>query len=284
VEGLEISKRKWWVGALLSFLLPGLGQIYNGQPKKGLIFWAIHLSWFAVFAFPFLLGLTISVWLAAAACEILWRVVVAVEAGITATRSENYVLQPYNKAPRYVLIFIIAIGISTGFKYLIKANLVQAFKIPSASMAPTVLVGDHILVDKRPSATNPVRGSLIVFIYPEDPTKDFIRRVVAVGGDTVEMRDKILYVNKIPSGDEYAVHLEKDIVPATQNPRDNFPPKLVPEGAFFTLGDNRDRSYDSRFWGFVPKQNVRGTVKVIYWSWDSQNGKVRWSRIGKELR
>lgn len=124
---------------------------------------------------------------------------------------------------------------------------------------------------------------LSFFEYPEDPSKDFVKRVVAVGGDIVAIRNKELFVNNKPAKESYVVHKELGVIPASQNPRDNFGPSTVPEGYYFTMGDNRDRSYDSRFWGFVEKSKIKGTVRNIYWSWDRNKNEVRWNRIGTKV-
>jgi len=157
----------------------------------------------------------------------------------------------------------------------IRAFVVQAFKIPSGSMEPTLLVGDHILVNKFlygvklpffqstliPIST-PERGDIIVFIYPEDKSKDFIKRVIGTPGDRVQMQDKQLLVNGQPFDDKYGYYNEK-----AGNPSRSFGPVVVPEDHYFVMGDNRDHSMDSRFWGFVPSEAVKGKAFIIYWSW-----------------
>lgn len=189
-----------------------------------------------------------------------------------------------------------AIAIAVVLALFIRAFVVQAFKIPSGSMEPTLQVGDHILVNKfiygiRLPVTNtkmipvsrPERGDIMVFEYPVEPDKDFIKRVVAVPGDVVEIRDKKVYVNG-RLVDQYTVkHTKKRVLPGTVNARDNFGPVIVPEDAYFVLGDNRDNSYDSRFWGFVKDSAIKGEAFIIYWSWDKDNFGVRWGRIGKVL-
>ena len=132
----------------------------------------------------------------------------------------------------------------------------------------------------------PQRGDIIVFKYPEDPKKDFIKRVVGIGGDVVECRDKQLYVNQKRVIDGYSVYTDPHIYPADhpRGERDNFGPIKVPENALFVMGDNRDESYDSRFWNFVDLKAVNGKAFIIYWSWDKQNFGVRWNRLGQILR
>ena len=177
---------------------------------------------------------------------------------------------------------------------IIRTFLVQAFKIPSGSMEDTLAIGDHILVnkflygskipftDKRIlKIRDPRRGDVIVFEYPEDPSKDFIKRVIGTPGDVIEEKDKQVYVNGQPYVNPHEVHKEKDLIPREQNPRDNFGPVKVPEDSYFVMGDNRDRSYDSRFWGFVKNPKIKGQAFIKYWSWDSPRFRVRWGSIGK---
>jgi signal peptidase I len=177
---------------------------------------------------------------------------------------------------------------------IIRTFLVQAFKIPSGSMEDTLAIGDHILVnkflygskipftDKRIlKIRDPQRGDVIVFEYPEDPSKDFIKRVIGTPGDVIEEKDKQVYVNGQPYVNPHEVHKEKDLIPREQNPRDNFGPVKVPVDSYFMMGDNRDRSYDSRFWGFVKNPKIKGLAFIKYWSWDSVRFRVRWGSIGK---
>lgn len=190
-----------------------------------------------------------------------------------------------------------AIVIAVILALFIRTFVVQAFKIPSGSMKPTLQIGDHILVNKFiygvkipfVDATlvpikDPRRGDIIVFKFPEEPDKDFIKRVVGVAGDVVEGRDKKIYVNGKRQAHDYAVNTDPHIVPGSLQPRDNFGPVTVPEGMLFVMGDNRDHSYDSRFWGFVTLDAVKGKAFIIYWSWDKENFGVRWKRFAKMLR
>ncbi len=186
-----------------------------------------------------------------------------------------------------------AIVVALILALFIRTFVVQAFKIPSGSMEPTLEIGDHILVNKFlygikiPFTSwnllpfqNPKRGDVVVFIYPLDRDKDFIKRVVAVAGDTVRIVNKKLYLNGAEVTDRHAVYKEDTIFPGEMQKRDNFGPITVPPGMIFVLGDNRDRSLDSRFWGFVPLNDVRGKAFIIYWSWDSQRTTLRWNRLG----
>jgi signal peptidase I len=179
----------------------------------------------------------------------------------------------------------------------IRTFVVQAFKIPSGSMKQTLQIGDHILVNKFIfgvkipywnktiiSLKSPQRGDIIVFKYPVDPQKDFIKRVIGVGGDVIESRDKQLFVNHERVNHDFGVHTDPHILSGGNKPRDNFGPLTVPENSLFVMGDNRDESFDSRYWGFVDLKAVSGKAFIIYWSWDKLNFGVRWNRLGQILR
>lgn len=279
--------RKPWVAGVLTFVTRGLGHLYAGNPKRGLILFGIEqclvialgISTLVYTPDVYSLLLFVAIGIAFAIFCILDAVKIA------KTKREQYELSKYNRWYAYVGYFIVmSLCISSLISEGVKANLVKAYKLPSGAMEDTLLIGDHILVDKRSPARQPQRSDIVIFEYPEDPTKDFIKRVVAIGGDTVEVKNKNVLVNGTAVTEPYVVHKEANIIPATENPRDNLAPKIVPAGSYFMMGDNRDRSYDSRFWGFVTKDKVKGTVKSIYWSWDREKGAVRWSRIGKKIQ
>jgi signal peptidase I len=209
--------------------------------------------------------------------------------------------------------------------------LVEAYKIPSGSMERTLLAGDFLLVNKwvygaeipfsnrhLPAVRTPKRGDVIVFEWPSDPTKNFVKRLVGLPGDTVAMSGGKLLLNGVAQQERYVVHIAPTSDPtsdefrwqrsfiihaptdsattpggATQyHPtRDNWGPLLVPANSFFALGDNRDNSYDSRYWGFVPDTLLRGTPLVVYYSYSPDSSvsadwlrRIRWSRLGETVR
>ncbi len=178
---------------------------------------------------------------------------------------------------------------------LIRAYVVQAFKIPSGSMIPTLDIGDHILVNKFIYGTTipftddrilvfekPKRGDIIVFKFPVDHKRDFIKRVIGVEGDRIEIRNKVVYVNGKPLNEPYVIHNDNGVEPGWAEPRDNLGPFIVPKGKVFVMGDNRDQSYDSRFWGYVDvNKEILGKAFIIYWSWSSNRHWIRFDRIGK---
>ena len=188
--------------------------------------------------------------------------------------------------------------------FFIRTFVVQAFKIPSGSMLPTLQIGDYIFVNKFVYGIKipftrktlipigqPRVNDIIVFQYPPNPKLDYIKRVIAISGDVVEIRDKQVFVNKKPFVDPYA-HFEDPVIrPANLDHRDNFGPITVPANSLFVMGDNRDNSQDSRFWGFVRNGDVRGKAWRVYWSWDIDQpllslgrlSSIRWARFGRAV-
>lgn len=193
-----------------------------------------------------------------------------------------------------------AICIAVLLALFIRTFVVQAFKIPSGSMLPTLLIGDHLLVNKFMYGVKmpftgkllipfnePERGDVVVFRFPKDRSVDYIKRVIGTPGDTVEIREKKVYINGEPIEDPYAHISTPSVLNANASPRDNFGPVLVPDDRIFVMGDNRDNSYDSRFWGFVDQKDILGKAFILYWSWDIDKPllsldrltSIRWKRL-----
>jgi len=209
-----------------------------------------------------------------------------------------------------------AIVIALLLALFVRTFIVQAFKIPSGSMLPTLKIGDYLLVNKfiygikMPftgtiliPVHEPKPNDIVVFKFPKDPRLDYIKRVIGVPGDQVEIRQKKIFVNGKPFADRHGVHQDPMILPSSlinpdifhtweiQGNRDQFGPIQVPEGKIFVMGDNRDNSYDSRFWGLVDQKAVLGKALIIYWSWDVKQpffslarfASIRWNRLGDVL-
>ena len=193
-----------------------------------------------------------------------------------------------------------AVGTALLLAFIIRTFVMQAFKIPSGSMLETLQVGDQLLVNKlsygtpvdipftgreifhTPRFGDPKHGDVIVFKYPDNLKRDFIKRVIGVPGDTILIEDKKVYRNGQLLDEPYVIHLDPNTGPKG-DPRDNRGEIVVPEGKYFVMGDNRDKSLDSRFWGFVDRDLIRGKAMILYWSWNAEAGlthKVRWERIG----
>ncbi len=201
--------------------------------------------------------------------------------------------------------YVEAIVVAVLLALFVRTFIVQAFKIPSGSMLPTLQIGDHLLVSKFSygvrlpvigtsliSRQGPAHGDVVVFRFPRDRSLDYIKRVVAIGGDTIEVRDKQVLLNGQQVENPHAHFTSHDIMSSAAGPRDNFGPVTVPDGKIFVMGDNRDNSYDSRFWGFVDLQDVLGKALIIYWSWDVDKSlfsidrytSIRWDRLGGIVR
>jgi len=193
-----------------------------------------------------------------------------------------------------------AIAIAILLALFIRTFMVQAFKIPSGSMLPTLLIGDHLLVNKfiygirvpfsgkvLVPLKDPKSGDIIVFKFPKDRSIDYIKRVVGIPGDKIEVKNKKVYRNGKLAEDPFAHFTSTTILPGSVSPKDNFGPITVPEGKYFVMGDNRDNSSDSRFWGFVETNDVLGKAMIIYWSWDIDKpllsvdrfSSIRWGRL-----
>jgi signal peptidase I len=267
---------------LLTFFVPGLGQIYAKKTKKALIFFFIYLgfTFLGIFLSQYIIKPESNITYAfaiffAAMClaAVIFNIIVFVDAYRSAKRFNEE-----NNLPRkisWIKRILFVVGIIILFLYppveipirnysnYIRHNVVRAFKIPADSMSPTLRIGDRVLADLityKKSA--PQRGDVIVFRYPLDLRRDFAKRLIAVGGETVEIRDGKIYIN----GQLSDIPGAKDV--HYQN-RGNYGKAgqliQVPQGNYFVLGDNTAASLDSRYWGFVPQENLIGKVYKIYW-------------------
>ncbi len=199
--------------------------------------------------------------------------------------SKGHVFREYYEA---ILVAVI-------FTLFARTFVAQAFKIPTGSMEDNLLVGDHLFVNKfiyAPHWDTPIhrlmpyrdirRGDVVVFKYPQEPERDFIKRAVAVPGDTLEIRDKVVFVDGKQEVNPHLVHKDPIVFPNSQfvsdqaRRRDQFGPFTVPPGSVFCMGDNRDNSYDSRFWGPVPRDYFKGRALFIYWSYEAEPNSHEW--------
>ena len=191
------------------------------------------------------------------------------------------------------LVIVLAVVIT------FRGVVAQAYQIPTGSMERTLLIGDYLYINKMlygseidigfhghryfyhrfPAFRHPEPGDIIVFRYPVNPQQDFIKRCVAVAGQTVEVRDKVLYVDGKRQNEPYAVHDDSRVFPREITVRDNFGPIKVPPHCLFMMGDNRDNSLDSRFWGPLPENMVKGKAMFTYFSWDPGEHMVRFNRM-----
>jgi len=209
--------------------------------------------------------------------------------------------EPFRKST--VREYFESIVIAVILALFIRTFVVQAFKIPTGSMENNLLIGDHLLVNKfvfGPTESRlervllPVRDvrrrDVIVFKYPEEPDRDFIKRVIGLPGETVELRNKTVYINGRPLDEPYVHFLQppaasSDLYETTSyDVRENYGPVTVPPGHYFVMGDNRDNSQDSRYWGFLPRDYIKGRALVIYWSYEASREDYEEDGAGATLR
>ena len=220
-------------------------------------------------------------------------------------KSANSQLEPTGYRKSTVREYFESICVAVILALFVRTFVVQAFKIPTGSMENNLLIGDHLLVNKfvfAPTMTKlergvlPIaqvrRGDITVFKYPEEPERDFIKRVIALPGETIELRRKRVYINGTMLDEPYV----RFLVPPDEERDDDFDvrvrygPVTVPDGHYFMMGDNRDNSQDSRYWGFLPQEYVKGRALFVYFSFGQESGLsglvtgVRWSRIFHQIR
>lgn len=272
------------LSGLLSFITPGLGQLRNGQLLKGIVFFlleyliALFLIWIGLY--KTFHGMILMV---AIAFGLL--IYIIFDAFYIAFKTKMRIKESYNKWPIYVLLIIFNIILAGKFKSFINSNWLTAHKIPTSSMEPTLKVGDYLIADYHFYKNHPMLpGDIIVMRYPKNTELKYVERCIAVGGQVVEIRNKSVYVDGKRFEDSLKTqfidpniysedYADPQIYPGYPGNRDNYGPVRVPDKHYFVLGDNRDNSSDSRFWGFVPLNLVLAKPLYIYWSPDK-------SRIG----
>ena len=201
---------------------------------------------------------------------------------MSATTHTRSTLREYVEAALWALVLTL----------FLRAFVIQAFRIPSESMVKTLLVGDFLFVNKfeygpkipfthvrLPGLRPPRRGDVIVFQFPQNPSQDFIKRCIATGGQTVTIADKQVAGDGQPLREPYTQHTHPNIRPAGLDFRANYGPYTGPTGTLFMMGDNRDNSNDSRYWGPVDLDLVKGRAMFLYWSWDGEKQWPRWNRL-----
>lgn len=292
--------RKAWLAAFLSSLIPGIGQFYNKQIIKGIAFIVAVVAIAVakvIHSLFIIVGLFVYIFAIKDAFD---------SAEVSNGSNERFFLQN-----RTVVMFMIAMFTlqSIPFSKIIKETVVEAFKIPSGAMIPTLVIGDHFLLGKLKMLVGPLRrGDIIVFPYPENPTKNFVKRIIGLGGDKIQYINGELYINdqlvqsrlidenlgedsnnngKFGSAIEFEEQIAGDKKYRVQHIRDksasNGGPWIVPDDSVFVMGDNRDNSQDSRVWGAVKLDGIKGKAMKVYWSWDGAASKVRWDRIGQKI-
>ncbi len=292
-------KRRWWLAGLLSYILPGLGQVYNGQPLKGLFFSFIFTLWGGiVFTLTFyavkqeMTGFKIALLFLALLVSFAAHLYVIIESIRTARKKDlEYLPKIYNRWYIYLIVIVITLTIDHSVAIAVKENVIKPYQIASGSMEPSLHVGDFILSNQTYFSThNPERGDIILFKYPVDEKMDFIKRIIGVPGDMIEIRDKHVWINSEKITESFVQHSDSTLLTQFESVRDNFGPFRVSQNSYFVMGDDRDTSLDSRHWGTVKRHQIKGKLSFIYFSLDGtipvwklipRLFSVRLNRIGK---
>jgi signal peptidase I len=307
-----VSRRVPWRAALLGLVGPGLGQLYGGRPLRAIVVHllsgGIALTCISGFFIPFRPW---NIIVPLAGPLLVWLLALGDAVRCARMAAPDYRLRPYNRWYVYLLLMVL-VGLEQGAIGSFLHARFAGVKNVTGSMFPTVVAGDYLFVNKRAYIDQtPQRGDVVYFRYPPNPSVTFVKRVIAVGGDVVRIEHKKVYLNGQPLLEPYAQFQS----PADNIPlRDDFPPGgsvletlpaawgldpawkreipgfarddglHIPRDFVFVLGDNRDNSLDSRFWGFLPRSNVLGRAGVIYFSWDAEAHHLRWDRLGEILK
>lgn len=244
--------RDAWKAVFLSSIFPGLGQFYSGRALKGLAFLLAGMIAALANDWPLVLGF------------------VVLRGGSMHDAGLGKVLRrgsPYTTARAVTLWLTVFAAAQLTLVAFTRSYVIQAFRIPSVSMAPLLSAGDRLFVDRtRGGRAN--AGDLIAYIYPLNTEQSFLHRCVAVGGQTIEIRDRVVRVDGQVLEEPYVTHLDPHVRPGDEDARDNLALLTVPHGQVFVMGDNRENANDSRYWGTVPLRNVLGRASKIYWPLD----------------
>jgi len=298
MRGIEMEKnavatrRRWWLAGLLSYMVPGLGQVYNGRATRGLVFNFIFTTWGGLlFGFVFILlkrppdGAGIAALFFLFAVSTCIHLAVIIDAIRSAAKSGSaFSLRPYNKPAVYAAVLVISLGVDFSISSALREHVIKPFKIPTGSMEPTLIPGDFLLSNQLYFTDhNPGRGDVVIFKSPEDGKADFIKRIAGVPGDTIEVDGGHVTVN----GNSVEAPCVEPADPAAASGiaagTGYAGPLVIPEDQYYVLGDNRNHSLDSRQVGPIPRHSIKGKPMVIYFS---SAGAFKWrlGRIGRIIK
>jgi len=276
MEASAVQKRRVpFLAALATFGAPGLGQFYKGQPRKAALLYILSLCGYPILTLTSI-GHSFYGLLLLLLTALGFGFAILIDAWINARKRADYELVRWNHWYIYVaIIFVHVFVIAPTIDGALFPRPIKAYKVASGAMLPTLEIGDHLVADVIAyQSAAPQRGDIALFAYPVDPTKDFVMRVIGLPGEKIEIKDKQIYVNGKLLNDAWGVYDEKDSEPEG---RKNFGPEIIPPNEYFVMGDNRFKSYDSRFWGTVPRSAFRSRALYIYWASEK-------SRIGRRVQ
>ncbi len=296
----KIKKRNPYVAGLFAFLAFPLGYLYVGHIKRGSVMLTVFIFTVAIISLTRVIQYNYGIWIAVA-IVLTFLIYTIVDSVLLSKNNHTYALKPYNRWYYYVLIYV-CFGITQSYTIENRGKYLgyETYRIPSTSMEPTIQVGDFIIVNTWKEQIE--RGDVVVFRYPKDLSIDYIFRVIGLPNEEITYRDKVVLINGRPL---QQTHLEAYISYA--RPSIEFQEKFeqqksrkykiifdenrpiingrfaVPEGHYFVMGDNRDNSNDSRYWGFVPEEDIKGAANYIWMSYDSNRGIIE-DRVGMAIQ
>ena len=297
-ENKKSVQRRWWIAGLFSYLVPGLGQVYNGQATKGLFYNFLITLWGGVvFSFVFhmmkqsITPINIALLFVILFISLMAHLFIIFEAIKTSRRRRmEDGLKAYNRWTIYLAVIVISLTVDYSVSNAVKENIIKPFRIPTGSMEPTLLNGDFLLSNQvYYSGTNPTRGEVVIMKYPENEKINYIKRIIGMPGDTLEIRDKMFYIDNQQIDEPYIKITDAENIRQPSVLRDNYGPVIVSSDEYFVMGDYRDNSLDSRDWGMVKRHQIIGKPVFIYWSWDGKIpawnvfrklASIRFGRIG----
>ncbi|WP_207260436.1 signal peptidase I [Desulfovibrio sp. Huiquan2017] len=268
--------RNPWLAMTLSLVAVGVGQVYNGQWRKGVGFFLAEI---VLALFMILFWADFAAMLLCVSILFGYNLFAGGEAFASARKLTAYTLKPSNRWWIYLLCLAVSLGSGVVFERIIKGWFFMAYQVPSVSMLPTIRVGDHFMVEVLEPDDKLARGDIVIFSLPETDGRDFVKRVVGLPGETVEIRQRKVLVDGAPLEEPYAHHARAGFLPR----RDTFGPIILGADEYFLMGDNREDSYDSRWLGPVKRKRITGRAGYIYFPGDLDA--PDWAdRLGTPLR
>jgi signal peptidase I len=259
---------------MLSLITPGLGQLYNAQHGKAALFYACALLFYPTISLSSIM-LHFNGMLLLLVLVICFLALMLFDAAYSAYRLQRVKLRIYHRSEVYLGILLIHLfAVAPLMESVLFPRPIKAYKISSAAMEPAVEEGDRIIASLRHyAAYSPRRGDIVVFTFPKDPSKDFIKRIIGLPGEEIEIQEGKVRINRQVFPYPWRTHP----VPVNVREQETFGPVIIPAGKYFVMGDNREHSYDSHSWGLVDASHIKGKALYIYWARDK-------ARIGKEIQ
>jgi signal peptidase I len=285
-------RRRWWIAGLLSYLVPGLGQVYGGRATRGLLFNFLFATWGGI-VFGFIFHLLrnpagkggVALLFSLVTVSALAHLAIITDAIRSAVKGDpGFRPNRYNKSVVYLGVLIVSLGVDYSISSAVREQVLKPFRIPTGSMESTLEPGDFLLSNQLYFADhNPARGDVVIFKSPADGRTDFIKRIIGLPGDTIETDGGRVRINGKILEEPYVKGIETAVNPGIAARPESRGPLVIPRDSYYVLGDNRDHSTDSRRVGPIPRHNIKGKPMVIYFS---SRGILKWrmGRIGRTIR